>query len=360
MPIDIQGGRARRAPEYFTGCLLGGAVGDALGAAVEFMSLAAIRAQFGPEGIRDLSPVYGRVGAITDDTQMTLFTAEGLLRAHNRAAEKGSGGAEAILVYHAYLRWLESQGERPHYPYAECRESWLLGVPALHARRAPGNTCLDALRTGRMGTISAPLNGSKGCGGVMRVAPAGLAGRDAFRLGCELAAISHGHPSGYLAAGFFAALIDRIIAGDDLGEAIGETRLVLRTYPNHEECLRTVDAALDLARQAPAVAESVERLGSGWVAEEALAIALFCALAADVFESALILAVNHSGDSDSTGALAGNILGALLGKGAIPERWLHPLELQTEIEAIALDLLRHFGGPDASPPEDDWERYPGY
>src|SRR5215203_2581226 len=52
--------------DQFQGCLLGGAVGDALGAPVEFMSLSAIRAQFGPRGVRDFVPAYGRVGAITD------------------------------------------------------------------------------------------------------------------------------------------------------------------------------------------------------------------------------------------------------------------------------------------------------
>jgi ADP-ribosylglycohydrolase len=94
------------------GCLLGGAVGDALGAPVEFLSLAGIRRQFGPEGIRDLVPAYGRIGAITNDTQMTLFTAEGLLRAWVRHSTKGICHVPAV-IHHAYLRWLLTQGERP-------------------------------------------------------------------------------------------------------------------------------------------------------------------------------------------------------------------------------------------------------
>jgi ADP-ribosylglycohydrolase len=71
------------------GCLLGGAVGDALGAPVEFMSHSQIVSRFGPHGIRDFAPAYGRTGAITDDTQMTLFTAEGLRRAHLRHVARG-------------------------------------------------------------------------------------------------------------------------------------------------------------------------------------------------------------------------------------------------------------------------------
>lgn len=361
MTLQSQDGTSRRALRFFAGSLLGGAVGDALGAPVEFLSLAQIRARFGPAGIRDLTPAYGKLGAITDDTQMTLFTAEGLLRGHNRALEKGIPGGTVACVYHAYLRWLETQGERPRYPFPEVSEGWLLTIPQLWAARAPGRTCLAALRSGTMGRLAEPLNDSKGCGTVMRVAPVGLAGEEAFQLGCELAATTHGHPTGYLAAGFLAALIDRIIAGADLRAATDTARDMLREYPNHEECLAAVDAAIGLAAHAPPVPESCERLGGGWVAEEALAIALFCALAADDFEEAVALAVNHSGDSDSTGALTGNILGALLGTEAIPPRWLEPLELRDEIEQVAADLFRHFGNPADPPcPDDDWHRYPGW
>jgi hypothetical protein len=84
-------------------------VGDALGAPVEFMSFAEIRAAYGDQGVLELHPAYGRLGAITDDTQMTLFTAEGLLRSIVRRKERGIGGAEVGLVKDAYLRWLKTQ-----------------------------------------------------------------------------------------------------------------------------------------------------------------------------------------------------------------------------------------------------------
>ncbi|HHX45055.1 MAG TPA: ADP-ribosylglycohydrolase family protein [Chloroflexi bacterium] len=323
------------SPQRAIGCLLGGAVGDALGAPVEFLSLAAIRARFGPEGIRDFVPAYGVLGAITDDTQMTLFTAEGLLQALRRGRERGLWHPPT-MVYHAYLRWLETQGATPPYPYQEARNGHLLTIRTLHASRAPGNTCLAALRSGTMGTPEAPLNDSKGCGGVMRAAPAGLIGvADPFALGCDVAAITHGHPSGYLAAGVLAALVAALAAGTTLREALHSARGALIGWPQHAECLAAVDAAVHLARVAPATAETVERLGAGWVAEEALAIALFAALATEDFEAGVVLAVNHGGDSDSTGAIAGNILGALLGPEAIPSRWLDALELRDEIASLA-------------------------
>lgn len=360
MSVQTKALADRRRPELFSGCLLGGAVGDALGAAVEFLSLAEIRKTFGPRGIRDFSPAYGTTGAITDDTQMTLFTAEGLLRADNRQREKGICHPPTV-VYHAYLRWLETQGERPPYPFPEVRGGWLLSIPALRARRAPGNTCLTALRAGTIGTQARPINHSKGCGGVMRIAPVGLTTAPAFELGADLAAITHGHPSGFLAAGFLAAVIAAIVRGESVQGAVAAAADELRARSGHEECLHAVEAATDLAEHGSPTPETIGLLGHGWLAEEALAIALYCSLTADRFEDGVTLAVNHSGDSDSTGAMTGNVLGALMGQDAIPERWLERLELREEIDTVAADLFRHFGAdPGAGDDPADWERYPGW
>ena len=286
------------------GCLLGGAVGDALGAPVEFLSIAEIRNRFGQSGIRDFAPAYGRVGAITDDTQMTLFTAEGLLRGWVRGALKGICHPPSV-IHHAYFRWHLTQGAAPDALHEEIgreigRDGWLFGIAALHARRAPGATCLAALRAATgLGQPPVAHNDSKGCGGVMRVAPvglfAGLVGNDdaVFGLATDAAALTHGHPSGFLAAGFLA-----------------------------------------------------------------VAIAVCCALAARDFADGACLAVNHSSDSDSTGAIAGNLLGALLGEAAIPASWLARLELRDEITALADDL--HAAATNALDPEAAWDRYPGW
>ena len=324
------------------GCLLGGAVGDALGAPIEFESLGEIRARFGAEGILELAPAFGRLGAITDDTQMTLFTAEGLILAARDPAFSGRSGM-VRCVHRAYLRWLRTQGEHSAHPtFERTDEGWLLGVEALHSCRDPGNTCLSALRNPRMGSAEQPLNHSKGCGGVMRIAPVGLARAigDPFAAGCEIAAITHGHPSGFLAAGFQALAIREAAAGTPLLAACQEALEELRRHPSHEEYTAAVERALSLSaeKRGEASPEDVESLGGGWVAEEALAIAVFCALAAPDFESALRLAVNHGGDSDSTGAIAGNLLGASLGEAAIPPRWLDVLELREETLRLAEEL----------------------
>jgi ADP-ribosylglycohydrolase len=333
--------------DRFAGCLLGGAVGDALGAPVEFPSLAEIRRRFGAAGIAALSPAYGKLGAITDDTQMTVWTAEGLLRAYTRGSARGIVSVPG-QVHRAYLRWLQTQGERSAHPaFAEATRlrdnGWLITVPALRARRGPGRTCLASLTSEYVGSVEHPINDSKGCGGVMRVAPVGLLHDDpgvAFRVGCETAAITHGHPSGYLSAGCQAATIAHLRAGAALDVAVNASVTMLANWEGHQECLDVVARAVALAGSGRAPSpEVVESLGEGWTGEEALAIAVYCGLAArGDFARGVILAVNHGGDSDSTGAICGNLLGAALGVAAIPAAWLAALELREELKTLARDL----------------------
>jgi ADP-ribosylglycohydrolase len=345
------------------GCLLGGAVGDALGAPTEFLSSEEIKDRFGPGGLSDLVPAYGRIGAITDDTQMTLFTAEGLIRAYTRWSERGICSVENV-VYYSYMRWLHTQRVqlppehddvvRPSY----LSDSWLLELPDMNHRRAPGNSCLAALRSGQMGTVEEPINNSKGCGGVMRVAPVGWIAVDPFDVGCRVAAITHGHPTGYLAAGAFAFIIDRLRNGADLNKAVKAAITgPLTGVSGADETIAALRSAVQLAETAGVdpTPEKVESLGGGWIAEEALAIAVYCSLVyGHDFERALLLAVNHSGDTDSTGAITGNILGTIHGTAPIPVHWLERLELRSGIEMIATDLFHATLGTDLS------ARYPGY
>jgi ADP-ribosylglycohydrolase len=341
--------------ERAVGCLLAGAAGDALGAPVEFIDRPEILRRFGPAGIRDYAVAYGGIGNITDDTQMTLFTAEGCLRARHDAAT--DGGQESLeILRNAYLRWLTTQTGRMPQQQNE-GSSWLLQQPALFARRAPGNTCISAL--GRQG---AERNNSKGCGGIMRVAPCGILHANqpllAFRLGTEAAKLTHGHPTGYLSAGVFAAMIAQLVAGRPLAQACDVARDILVSFPDHAETLQALDAARRMADGGEAPDKAIPALGEGWVAEEALAISLYCALNAHDLEEGIITAVNITGDSDSTGAITGNLLGAIHGVRAIPQRWLDTLELREVIETVARDLVcvPDFG---QEMPDEAWlARYP--
>lgn len=116
----------------------------------------------------------------------------------------------------------------------------------------------------------------------------------------------------------------------------------------HEETTAALRAAVDLAALGRPSAERVESLGAGWVAEEALAIAVYCVLvlpgAEDVAE-ALLLSVNHSGDSDSTGSVCGNLLGAHHGDVRLPAAWLARTEGRSVIAEIADDLSMELEQP---------------
>jgi len=345
----------RRTLEHFCGCLLGGAIGDALGWPVEFEKRGAIHARYGPEGIREPDCQGRAFAGITDDTQMTLFTAEGLLRAGVRNREHGLCHAPSV-IHHAYLRWLKTQGVEPAFDIGT--DGWLYGVKALHVQRAPGNACISALRRSRsFGDMA--RNDSKGCGGVMRMAPVGLFLEDAdsvFDVASEAAGLTHGHPTGRLAAAAFAVIIYRLVAGDGLDAAVGAALNALADRPGNGETAAALERAARLAREGAPSEEKVESLGEGWVAEEALAIAVYAALShpAD-YAAAVTLAVNHSGDSDSTGAICGNIVGLLLGEKGIPADWIRRVELENVIRTVAADLLTGYRR-DA----EWWEKYPGW
>lgn len=179
--------------DKFRGCLIGGAAGDALGYAVEFLDEKSIFHKYGANGITEYLLKNG-VAQISDDTQMTLFTANGLLLGTTRGMTRGIMGSYPSYIALCYQDWYRTQytGNRNKNTAAdnntlelhgtqykgnsedEYNYSWLINIPELHASRAPGNTCLSAIAQGANGTIEKPINQSKGCGGIMRVAPIGL------------------------------------------------------------------------------------------------------------------------------------------------------------------------------------------
>jgi ADP-ribosylglycohydrolase len=304
--------------EKYRGCILGLAIGDALGAPVEFLDYSTIIRKFGVKGITSFEKWQrNSYGSFTDDTQMSIATILGFL--------KDSDNVQTS-AYKEYLLWYESQ---------------INGVE----QRAPGHTCMTALGSGDMGTIEKPINTSKGCGGIMRVAPAGLVAKPeaAFLIGAQLGAITHGHPSGYLSSGFLSSMISYIYDGNSLEEAIEKSRIILLKYENNGETLTAINAAINKAKSNIPTNQIIDTFGGGWTGESALAIALFCSLRYSKDWSAGVLAaVNHSGDSDSTGSIAGAILGTLLGINAIPTRWTEKVEKANYLESLSLKLCEKF------------------
>ncbi len=318
-------GVMRISEAAFEGCLIGHALGDALGAPVEFATDAQIIERFGPGGVREPEPWGGHpAGTYTDDTQMMLATAAALLDVGELWAREQSADP-AQLAWDRYLAWRARQDE-PGY------------------RRSPGLTCLNALAAGRPGGTFEPINDSKGAGGIMRVSPVGLVFEPgtAFEIAVDLAALTHGHPTGYLAAGVFADVVSRVTRGTAMRVAIAEAREELVGWDDDaEETLSALDQAVELFVSDVHPAQAARVLGEGWVAEEALGIALHCALSypRDWSEGTLA-AVNITGDSDTTGCLTGALLGASLGREAIPGAWIAQLEDSDEIVETSAALWR--------------------
>jgi ADP-ribosylglycohydrolase len=299
----------------------------------------------------------GKGALISDDTQMTLFTAEGLIRGANRWMDRGLCHLASSLQ-RAYLRWYVTQGAQWPAGYEDSMENsgWLIGERRLWQRRGPGNTCLSALahtfETGGVPTAKKPPNDSKGCGAIMRSAPFGLAARNrgwAFREARDAAVLTHGHPSGFLAAAYFAAVIHDTLRGMALDEAMLEADKLLAQEKGRREIVAVVKKVRALAPAGPPSPAIVETIGGGWVAEETLGIALLCALTAGAgspgaVRQALWRAVAHGGDSDSTGSVTGNLLGAMFGLKCLPRGWLEELELRDLVERIARDMHGVFGG----------------
>ena len=317
------------------GSLLGGAIGDALGYQIEFK-----------RNIKEKEITrFTDKGIISDDTQMTLFTANALIWRETRGSLRGIAMSPVDAIYLGYKDWLDTQNNSK----GENRISWIKEIPELNIPRAPGNTCISALSSGKKGTVQYPINNSKGCGSVMRVAPIGLYINneiEAGKIAAEASALTHGHPLGIIPSYIFASMLNLIVNKDlDILNSLNQSiDGLLNNYNifNKDDTKLFVDLmnkAIDLSSSDINDTDAINELGEGWVAEEALAIAVYsCLKYSNNFEDAVVCAINHDGDSDSTGSIAGNIIGAFLGEEAIPNYYLDNLELKDVIVEIADDL----------------------
>lgn len=364
--------RKRRVKDCIRGSLMAGAAGDALGYPIEFMSRNAILARYGDKGITEFKLDSDGKVLVSDDTQMTLFTANGMLMGLTRGYMRGIGGDPKDYVDGAYIDWYYTQtvnkkSERDNFHY-----TWLRDLPELAHRRAPGITCLNACES--LLAHRDVENNSKGCGGIMRVAPMGLldasfkkSGGPGFyyktvylaEAGAHIARVTHLHPLGYLPAALMTLLLSRIVplTPDEVKESIIDIindgldvmmNMYSNDYAKYKEYLRALTLkAVNLAHSNISDIQAIMQLGEGWTAEEAWAISLYCVIRhVDNMKEAIIAAVNHDGDSDSTGSITGNIMGAIYGYEAIKrERLFCPygkkfedtIELHNIILAIADD-----------------------
>lgn len=365
--------RKRRVKDCIRGSLMAGAAGDAIGYPIEFMSRNAILARYGDKGITEFKLDSDGKALVSDDTQMTLFTANGMLMGLTRGYMRGIGGDPKDYVDGAYIDWYYTQTVNKKSERDDFHYTWLRDLPELAHRRAPGITCLNACES--LLAHRDVENNSKGCGGIMRVAPMGLldasfkeSGGSGFyyktvylaEAGAHIARVTHLHPLGYLPAALMTLLLSRIVplTPDEVKESIIDIindgldvmmNMYSNDYAKYKEYLRALTLkAVNLAHSNISDIQAIMQLGEGWTAEEAWAISLYCVIRhIDNMKEAIIAAVNHDGDSDSTGSITGNIMGAIYGYEAIKrERLFCPygkkfedtIELHNIILAIADDL----------------------
>ncbi|MDE6135790.1 MAG: ADP-ribosylglycohydrolase family protein, partial [Muribaculaceae bacterium] len=338
------------------GSLFGGAVGDALGYPVEFVkSFEDIRAIYGEEGVTDFDLSYPWLdeefdkALFSDDTQMTLYTAEGLLEAERSHREI------VQTICNAYLAWFGHQvGRKVMISY----KSDLSLIKELNQRRSPGNTCICSLMLIHNG--KEPMNASKGCGGVMRVAPIGIYGachawslEKTARIAGEAAELTHHHPLSTYSSAALAVIVQLCLEADKIDSdrfksIVNETLCVIaQVYgydaPGMDDFKKIIETSIRLDDNLLPDWKIIETvLGGGWVAEETLAISIFSVLRhIGDFNACMISAVNHGGDSDSTGAVAGNIIGAILGFEAIPDKFKDTIQLKELLLSTADAILQN-------------------
>lgn len=364
-------------------CFLLGACGDALGAPLEgIRSLHEITDRFGPNGLQVLIPhenAYGSgitipAGSITDDTTMLMTTAEALALALGRRHVKGNPGLIADLQHHlwqGYLAWGRKQeGGDVFIAPIDQSINWSPLVRNFWFACGAGKGTIAALMQPGPGSLGEPRiyscivrgkriqSPNRGCGGMMRVAPIGfldLVPEDIFMLGCESAAITHGHPEAIVATGTVALLVAYAARGFSFSDAIDHTRNILNKFERHshytdgvQPCLQAIDQAIAQARSNPNRSNIIDRLPeligveNPFLATPVLAQVVYAIACADkqaptpeTIQRTLALSANHSGDSDSVAAIAGNILGAQYGMGIIPGHWLDNLLQAQHIAGMA-------------------------
>ena len=299
------------------GMLFGLALGDALGWPVEFQDRTRILVQYGRAGITEPP----NPALYTDDTQMSLAVAEALIEAGDRDIDVLMGA-----LARKFIGW-------KHDPTT--------------AERAPGATCIRGVNALERGAPwrEAGVRDSKGCGSCMRVAPVGYFYQHApgrlQNIARAQGVLTHRHPTADAACIGAAYLIKLALDGIDPSEYPSRLlKFSALIAPEFDAAIGRVESVLDWTDEESALNVIGPTRGGGWIAEEAIGMALYCVMRhPNDYVAAVRLGANISGDSDSVACIAGGILGARLGVRALPVPWIARLENLAYLEDVANRLM---------------------
>lgn len=349
----------------FRGCLLGLAVGDAMGGTVDRKTLDEIREDYGPNGLLGYDLVNGYAD-VTSYTQVAAFTANALLLGLTRGQMQGRMAPMVRYIALALREWSRSQ----YYCPAQRNYCWLSTVPELKRRRCMDTRMLDVLGREQLGSPEEPTLHSSHPSALTEAAPIALLAVDMpdeerDRLGAEAVALTHGDPEAFLSAAALTHALSRIAAGAEMtGEALIQDTIAAiqlqfgRAFGQTTHIWELLQMAMVLARsEDTGPREAMECLGCRTAAEVLAGAAYACLTCRGDFDAAMITAVNHSGRSAAVGAVTGALLGAKLGEDALPEFYLECLEPTAVLKELADDLAQgcpmDMGGRLF---DDDWDR----
>ncbi len=349
----------------FRGCLLGMAVGDAMGHSVDQKSLAQIQEDYGPNGLLGYDLVNGYAD-ITSYTQVAAFTANALLLGLSRGGIQTKAVPPERYVAVGLKEWSRTQ----QYSLPERNYCWLTGVPQLRRRFCLDNGFLDALNRNPLGTMGEPAYRSNRPSALPEAVPIamlqkdmGLNPQERDRLAAVCGALTHGDPEAFLGCALLAHLMANLLNGENrdpealVREALGALQKQFGLhYSQTTLFFELMNLALMLSKDPDTPPqEAMERLGCYSAPEVLAGVVYACATSNGDFDTAVITAVNHSGRSSAVGALTGALMGTVLGEAALPEFYMESLEAAGPLRELADDLAG--GVPDLGALfDDDWDR----
>ncbi len=295
------------------GYLFGTACADALGRPVEHLTLEQIKKKYGEKGILELPPD----SPWTDDTQLMLVLARGLLRGAELELPELMGKIAEELIL-----WLDEPD---------------LGAGA--TTRGAALSLKDGIHWSKSGISS------KTCGSLMRAGILGFIYRNDPQKLVKVALISgritHSHPVSDAASIAGAYAVKLALDGVE-PEKMLEPLLEV-TEGISQEFTDALEVSYEISHSGMGDGEALKKLGQGWYADETFALAYFCTLRYPKdYKKAVQTAVNITGDSDSVASVAGGILGARLGIEAIPVSWVEALKEKEKLEGIVGPLLEKY------------------
>lgn len=333
---------------YSCGCLLGLAIGDAMGCAADKKSWEQISEDYGPNGLLgyDMQSDYAEISSYT---QLAAFVCNGLLL----NATRGQGDAHLRYITVALRDWARSQ---QFLAVTEKTSCWMAQVASMRRRACMDTRMVDTLLKETLGTPEEPVNTFEGPAGITTAVPIGLffdpVRMDAHEIGelsVQTVAMLHGAPDAFLAGAVMAYAMAGIIQEPELPvkqqftQALDAVRGQFgRQYP---EGMQIVDSLMHKAFELAADGEITPLVAMTLLqcttAAECLAGAVYaCMIHAGNFDEALIVAVNHTGRSAAVGALTGAIMGARIGKDALPSFYLESLEVEDVLMELNEDMVK--------------------